>query len=365
MKVLIINNASIVKKNDSFFIFRSDEVSSYLKSKGHDIEFFQFGTVANSNIHTFNLIENGFNVTTVNIFRIKIFSYLIAYIVGMWRVIFNDFIYIYYPNNFKFLALFAKLIGKDYGLYLRGSLGINSRLSKFLYKHSLVVFCVSPILTKMVVDYGGLGLDKKPTIPFCYEDIVFDRVYIKKDKYNILYLGRTDKDKGLFELIDAVKKLISMQFKFKVDIVGDGNVLEQLKNKVNENGVGDVITFHGAIMEKDMIKNFYLNADIYIFPTYHEGFPRTLCEAMIFGTPVITTFVGGIPGFMKEDFNSIKIDTKSVDSIVEKLTYGLKNYEELSKIAQKATETVAAMIDPKIPTHAEQLNKILEGIIKC
>lgn len=362
MKILIINNSGIVSDNKGLFVFKAEgEMATYLQEAGNEVEIFQRKVVSDSHsISTFNLIENRIKATTIKTFSPKILNYVYAYLVGIWRILHNDFVYIYYPSNFKWLGPIARILGKKYGLYLRGSKGVETKSSKFLYRYAKVVFCVSPIFTKMVNEAGGNGIDKKPEMSFEYKDIVRGREYVSKDEYSILYLGRIDLDKGLVELLEASKIIRERGYKFNLDFVGDGSPLKLLNNKAVELKVSDIVTFHGMIMDKKKVKQFYLNADVYVLPTYHEGFARTLCEAMIFGTPVITTFVGGIPGFMKEKYNALRIEPKSTESIVEKLMYAMNNYEKMGELAKKGTIKAGEIVDPNRPSHSEQLNQILK-----
>ncbi len=361
MKILIISNASIVYNENGFFVFRSDEVSQYLQKQGHTIEFFQFRSKSQSDICTLNLKEQGFRVTTVERSKFKIIDYFFAYLLGIWRALNNDFIYIYYPNHFRWIGLFVKLFGKEYGFYLRGSKNIENKSSSLLYKYAKIVFCVSPSFTKIVNKAGGYGVLKKPTIPFTYNDVCWNRQYTTKKHYSVLYLGRIDYDKGLLDLLYAVKILSDEQVFFKLKIIGSGNALEGLKKKCAELNINQNVDFLGAILEKEEIKSAYLNADIYVLPTYHEGFARTLFEAMIFGTPIITTLVGGIPGFMRDEYNCVMIEPKSATSIAQKLLFAMNNYENMVEYARNGLKTVSDILDPKMPSHGEQLHKIITG----
>ena len=117
----------------------------------------------------------------------------------------------------------------------------------------------------------------------------------------------------------------SQKKKYKVflKIVGNGPFLSEAKLLCKELDIEDIISFEGVVCDDNIKRNYYLEADVYILPTYHEGFPRTLYEAMIFGTPIITTFVGGISVIMEDNINSLKIEAKSIDSVVEKLEQAL------------------------------------------
>src|SRR5690606_19531454 len=108
-------------------------------------------------------------------------------------------------------------------------------------------------------------------------------------------------------------------------------------------------------------RNAYLRSDIYILPTYHEGFPRTLYEAMIFGTPIITTFVGGISALMQNEVNCFEIQPKSVESIEEKLNFVMINYSATKGIVENGILTVRKIVDFNRSSHAAHLNQILNG----
>ena len=65
--------------------------------------------------------------------------------------------------------------------------------------------------------------------------------------------------------------------------------------------------------------------DIYILPSYHEGFPRTIWEAMANSLPVVATNVGGIPNYLENNKNVILIEPKSVEEIVLGISKLLNN----------------------------------------
>mgnify|MGYP000981112988 CR=1 FL=1 len=77
------------------------------------------------------------------------------------------------------------------------------------------------------------------------------------------------------------------------------------------------VQFHGRKKIGAELNRMYFNSDIYIIPSFHEGFPRTIWEAMGQSTPVIATKVGGIPFLLDDRENSILIEPKIVNEIVD------------------------------------------------
>ena len=124
----------------------------------------------------------------------------------------------------------------------------------------------------------------------------------------------------------------------------------------------DEVTFLGGIYDNNLKAEIYRKADLYVLPTYYnEGFPRTLYEAMIFGTPVLTTMVAGIAALMKDKNNCLRLEPRSVDSIVEALTFSFNHYDEMGKLAMNGAKMVAKIVDRNRPSHACQLFNIIDN----
>ena len=365
MKILIINNASFTCDKDKLCIdLRTGDFAMELKKLGNSISFFQFKNANVKSISVFKPENNNIDCIIAKEYKFKIVTYVFAYIKLLSIIRKFDFIYIFYPCNFKFIVLFAKLIGKKTGYYIRGMKGLSSKSSQKLYKKIDVAFTVSDHFTQFVNQTTGKNIANtiKPMINYSEIDIISNREYRNKDTCNILFLGRMDRDKGVIELLNALSKLIKMGYTFKCTMVGDGSDIGLFKSMVIELNLSDIVTFEGAISDRQKIKKYYLNADCYILPTYHEGFPRTLYEAMIFGTPIVTTFVGGIGAIMKDGVNCKKIDVRSVDSIVNVLTNLQDNYFEIVRpLVLNAASTVVKIVDSKRLTHAQHLNKIINN----
>ena len=116
--------------------------------------------------------------------------------------------------------------------------------------------------------------------------------------FNILFLSRIEKTKGIFIAIDSYNILKRQYHNLQLTIAGDGNDLENAKEYVKKNNIHDVI-FTGRLDGK-AVAEAYINADIYSFPSYYgEGMPTSVLEAMAFGLPVFTRNVGGLVDFFE------------------------------------------------------------------
>lgn len=137
----------------------------------------------------------------------------------------------------------------------------------------------------------------------------------------LVYTGSFSPAKGLFELIDALAVLKTEKIPVHLHLVGwedDSTkpVQQALVEKSILLGIKSDITIHGKKNIGNGLNAMYRLADIYIIPSYHEGFPRTIWEAMANGAPVIATNVGGIPGYIKNNKTALLIEPKNVSAIV-------------------------------------------------
>ena len=161
----------------------------------------------------------------------------------------------------------------------------------------------------------------------------------------LLYTGRIDMAKGLQELLEATIQLNKKSIKFELHFVGwEYDTNEPVKHKLlelaKENGFEDCVFFHGKLKVGAPLNAMYRMADIYVIPSYHEGFPRTIWEAMANSLPVIASKVGAIPAYLSHDENAILIEPKSVDQIVSAVQNLTSNTTLRQSIIKSAFELV-------------------------
>ena len=366
MKILFIDNAGIRKEGDKFYCEpNTGKFASELQQLGNDITL--FGQIVDNidEVHKFDLLENNITIKVKKRKRNKIYNYICLYLKVLVIINKFDFIYIFYPNSFKYIALIAKIFNVRYGLYIRGEKGFYSKTSQWIYKNSSIVFTISEQFTQYIknISQKTIALTVRPMISYTNKDIEYNRNYNRsKNVTKILFLARITFEKGIKELLNAINILNDKGYNIHLTIVGDGEDMCSVRKLVNSLSLNNIVTITGAIYNNNIKKEYFLNSDLYILPTYHEGFPRTLYEAMIFGTPIITTFVGTIPFLMKDEYNCKKIQPQSIDSIIEVLEFAINNPTLMEMYARNAIKTVESIFDSNRLSHAEELNMYLNSI---
>ena len=109
----------------------------------------------------------------------------------------------------------------------------------------------------------------------------------------LIFVGRLAAEKGIAGLLEALT-LVSLEHRPSLVIVGDGPLKAELDAKVRQLGLGDLVTFLGRLSEADTLAEI-ARSDVLVLPSFMEGLPIVLMEAMALGKPVVATRVAGIP----------------------------------------------------------------------
>ncbi|WP_421941586.1 glycosyltransferase family 4 protein [Pedobacter sp.] len=115
---------------------------------------------------------------------------------------------------------------------------------------------------------------------------------VKSDVLRIGVLANITKEKGYFDLIDLSKELDSLGIKHKFIYAGMDKLDGALQIQIDRNGLSERFEYLGYIDDK---RFFFNKIDVFILPSYLEGMPTVILEAMAFSKPVVSTKVGGIP----------------------------------------------------------------------
>jgi glycosyltransferase involved in cell wall biosynthesis len=115
----------------------------------------------------------------------------------------------------------------------------------------------------------------------------------------VLFVGRLDSAKGIFELLDAFASLASCRPKLVLAYVGDGPGAKHLRNKTIGLGLEGRVSLAGACPSQ-RVPRWLAAANVLALPSYREGYPNVVIEALSCGRPVIATDVGGIPELVDE-----------------------------------------------------------------
>ena len=172
------------------------------------------------------------------------------------------------------------------------------------------------------------------------------------------YLGRIEPNKGMTELLEALKKCRAEGMRFKVRFAGkeqkEGEYLPRY-----EEALGEDYEYCGLVSGETKRK-FLDSLDVFVMPTYFEGLPMSLLETMGCGVVPVVTNVGSIATVVKDGENGLFVKVKDVDSIVDALRKLDNDRSLLLQMKQKARKTIADNFSAE--RYVEKLNRIYDSI---
>lgn len=216
---------------------------------------------------------------------------------------------------------FEKKVDKHYRNFFLNSFGYSKK-----------IITLSPEAKNKIIDWGYKG-------EVLIETTVVDSTLLKNfslkerkrnEKIQILFLARMEAEKGIYELLEAFK-LLKKEFKnIELILAGKGGAYEDVKKYIhNLEGVEMVGHIEGE--EKAEI---FKKSDIYVLPSYSEGLPVSILEAMAFGLPIITTPVGGLKHFFKEESMGYTVKPKNTKDLTVALKCLMLNPSKMVKIGK-------------------------------
>lgn len=241
-------------------------------------------------------LKSGSNLKKIKIYFVSFLKYLL-------KIMRTDIVHIHmsYKGSFYRKAIMihmAKLYKKKIIIHIHGSefekFYINSNkilkkfISKTLEKGNLVI-----ALSEEWKDIL-LRISPKSNIIVIHNSIIVPK-YEKKDyiSKNILFLGELGERKGVYDILEIFDDIISEFPDVKLTLAGNGDVNEvkSICDKYNFNKNVIIPGWISGDEKNELLKE----ASIYILPSYNEGMPISILEAMANKLPIISTNVGGIP----------------------------------------------------------------------
>ena len=206
---------------------------------------------------------------------------------------------------------------------------------------------------KMMVLYNDIDLDRFHPVDYNEKKKIRSELSLSDDHFLVLFVHR----------FSPVRKH-SFYFPYILDryfeddpidnihfiFIGEGPEKEVLEEKINEKTYASRNKFMGAIPNVS-IDTWYKAADLFIQPTFAEGFPRTTLEAMACGLPIVTTDAGGIEDVLGSIQKEFMVDKNDRDAFVSRLTALVKDQkvrmncqeENLKEVRKYDTEQIADM----------------------
>lgn len=278
-----------------------------------EIDFF----TANNIFALLSLIYNG-----VNYARKVIDQKKIDLVICLWVIPSGLYLYVNSLLRLVRAPYILWALGSDINKYRQNFLA--SSLLKKIIGRSAYVFADGFELCSAIHEMSGMDCEFLPTFRKISRNSIEPR-YIASDCVSFLYVGRHVEVKGIDVLISAIISLERSYpyLKYRVTIVGEGELTSQIMAKVTENGLNNKVVFTGKISD-DYLFDLYSQADCVVIPSRSESIPVVLSEALQFNKPMIVSDVGDM-GMLGRKYGIARVVEKED---VESLAHEMRDFVE-------------------------------------
>lgn len=196
-----------------------------------------------------------------------------------------------------------------------------------------------------ITNGSGVPLDR-----FRYTDLP------NNDPPHIVFVGRLIREKGIFELMSAARKLRSLNVPFRLTLCADidpGNRSSATEKDVAEWREQGLFDHVGRL---DDVEPCLRDADMVCLPSYREGTPRSLLEAMAIGRPLVTTDVPGCRNVVDEERNGLLVPSQDSEALSNALETLLEDEDLRTSMGQASRQLAESKFDEQIV-----IDQILRG----
>lgn len=223
----------------------------------------------------------------------------------------------------------------------------NSALNKFVIVAERICAKVSTRLiaksSKIKQDYLSRDIGTEEQYRIIYHGVDLGEYgahentnIFNDDKTTMLYVGRLTNGKGLYDLLDAMSQLKNSEIQLL--IAGDGSETAELKEYARNLGLDDSVSFLGY---REDIPKLMTAADALVLPSYREGTPRVITEALASGTPVISTRIAGIPEQVADGETGVLLEPGDIGELVQSMKDVAENPGRWEQMGHRAPSTVS------------------------
>ncbi len=185
----------------------------------------------------------------------------------------------------------------------------------------------------------------------------------RKEQCRILYLGYIGRAKGSFDLLEAASIVHSQRKDVVFDLVGGEltpGELARLREGIKQKGLESCVRLHLPAYDTEKL-GFFQEADIFVYPSYYEGLPVAVLEAMACGLPIVATRVGGLPDLIQDDVNGILVEPGDPDQLASALCRLVIDHKLRLTMQRENYQLACTQYD--IEQHTTQLISIYKTVL--
>lgn len=156
----------------------------------------------------------------------------------------------------------------------------------------------------------------------------------------ILFVGWVNHEKGTLELIEACRRLRDAAFDFHLTFVGDGVAADEVRALIASHDLGDRISMRGWLHGEELVQA-YGDAEVFALPSWAEGLPNAMIEAMAAGLAVVVSAVGNVPALVTHGEQALLVPRRDAGALADALARVLSDQELRCRLGARASQWAA------------------------
>ncbi len=335
------------------------EISNYLYEKGHDVF-----VIAHKESELLKRLMKAEipckGIAISNLSFLNPFKYF--NLISFFRKSNIDTIVMNLSRDVKIAGPSAQKSGVKRIIYRRGSaIPIkNTLLNRYYFKHIVTEILANSFATKNTVTQNNDTLFPKEKITVIYNGIrtksITDIDVLQENKdFTIINLGRLEYQKNQKFLIHLAALLKERKIPFKLIIGGEGSLRRELEKLIVELNVQGHVSLEGFI-ERPL--EFIKRADIFVLPSFWEGFGYVLAEAALCHKPIVAFDVSSNPELILDDTTGYLVEVNDLNTFADKIIGLYQNHELRKRMGEKGHVHIKTNFDKDA-----QLKKIEDYLV--
>jgi colanic acid/amylovoran biosynthesis glycosyltransferase len=230
-------------------------------------------------------------------------------------------------------------------------------------RHSRFIACISHYCRSQVMLFSDQADWDRLKIIRCGIDVErFRYTEVRRQVTQLLYVGRLAAEKGLRVLFESVRALLAGGYQFRLTLAGDGNDRQELEQLARQLGIYERLDFAGYV-DPERVREYLRQSDIFILPSFAEGVPVCLMEAMASGVPVLSTYVGGIAELVESEQTGLLVPAGDSSALSQAIVRYLDDFELRQRVSRLARQKIVAAfnLDEEVAKLAELFQSYAGG----
>ncbi|PLR76025.1 hypothetical protein CU633_17855 [Bacillus sp. V3-13] len=185
----------------------------------------------------------------------------------------------------------------------------------------------------------------------------------RKNSFEVIHVANTINgfSKGHKTLIEVIRLVSDKGYNVTACCIGDGDSVSEFQQYAQSLGISERIKFTGRIHSNEVLMHRLAQSDLFLFPSYYEGLPRSVIEAQAAGLPCLSTPVGGIPELLPEKYLFKPDDSPG---FADKLIELINNPEELEQMSHYNIKIAKNYSSEKLSMERNAFYKKLQRLAK-